>query len=160
MGKAAAPIRLRAVAALAVTTVVTGCQSSAQSSSATVALNHEVRDGDFAFTVTKVNIGTPNIGIHTAQGVFVIVDITVRNVGDAPRTVYCQNQKLKDLAGRTYDDAVTVGRGEDMINIGPREQVRFACAFDVPKGTLTGAVEVRHGAYSRGSTVQVLGVAR
>jgi Domain of unknown function (DUF4352) len=160
VGKAAALSRARAVAALAATTAVTGCHGSAQSSSPTVALNQQVRDGKFAFRVTRVDVSTPNIGIQTAQGVFVVVDITVQNIGDEPRTVYCQNQKLKDLAGRTYDDAVTVGRGDDLINVEPGKQVRVTCAFDVPKGTLTGAVEVHDRAYSPGATVQVLGLVR
>jgi hypothetical protein len=110
VGKAAALSRARAVAALAATT---GCHGSAQGSSPTVALNQEVRDGRFAFRVTRVDISTPNIGIQTAQGVFVVVDITVQNIGDEPRTMYCQ----------TYDDAVTVGRGEDLINLNPGKRV-------------------------------------
>jgi hypothetical protein len=80
VGKAAALSRARAVAAPAAATAVTGCHGSAQSSYATVALNQEVRDGKFALRVTRVDISTPNIGIHTAQGVFVVVDITVRNI--------------------------------------------------------------------------------
>jgi Domain of unknown function (DUF4352) len=160
VGKTPALTPSRAVAALAVTTAVTGCHIPAHSSSATVSLNQEVRDGKFAFTVTRVNISAPTIGIHTAQGTFVVVDITVANIGDEPRTLYCQNQKLKDLAGKTYDDAVTVGGGEDAININPGKKARVTCAFDVPKGTLTAAVEVHDRAYSPGATVQVLGAVR
>ena len=141
-----------------VTVTVTGCLGPVHNSSGTAALNDEVRDGKFAFTVTGVNIGVPKIGYLTAQGVFVVVDITARNIGDEPRTVYCQNQKLKDLAGKTYNDAVDAGRREDLINIDPGKQVRVACAFDVPVGTLPAAVEVHDSAYSKGATVKVLGV--
>jgi hypothetical protein len=74
--------------------------------------------------------------------------------------MYCQNQELKDLADKTYDDAVTVGRGDDLIDINPAKQVRVTCACDAPKGTLTGAVEVHDRAYSPGATVQVFGVVR
>jgi hypothetical protein len=90
----------------------------------------------------------------------VVVDIVVQNIGDEPRTMYCQNQKLKDLAGKSYDDAVTVGGGEDVIKINPGKKVRVTCAFDVPKGTLMAAVEVHDRAYSPGAAVQVLGVRR
>ena len=55
MGKAAA--LTDAVAILAVTP--------------TAALKQDVRDGKFAFPLTRVDIGTPNVGIHTAQDVFV-----------------------------------------------------------------------------------------
>jgi hypothetical protein len=149
-----------AVTALAITTSVTGCHSSVPSSHPTVSLNQEVHDGNLAFTVTRVDIGTASIGVQTAQGVFVIADITVKNIADEPRTAYCQNQKLKDLAGKTYDDAVTVGGGEDLVNIKPGKQVRFTCAFDVPKGTLPSAIEVHDRTHSPGATVKVLGVLR
>ena len=152
--------RTLAVTALAITTSVTGCHSSVPSSQPTVSLNQEVRDGKFAFNVSKVDIGTANIGIHAAQGIFVIADIMVKNIGDEPRTAYCQNQRLKDLAGKTYDGAVTVGGGEDLINIKPGKQVRFTCAFDVPKGTLPAAIEVHDRTYSPGATVRVLGALR
>jgi hypothetical protein len=141
---------------LALTTSVTGCLSSGHSSSPTVSLNEEVNVGKFAFTVTQVNIGVPKIGYETAQGVFLVVSLTAKNIGDEPRTVYCQHQKLKDLAGKTYDNAVTVGRGDDMINIYPGKQVPFKCAFDVPIGTLPATVEVHDLAYSKGATVEVL----
>jgi hypothetical protein len=143
---------------LCVTASVTGCLSSVHSSSATAALNDEVHDGGFAFTVTGVNLGVPKIGYQSAQGVFVVVDITVQNIGDEARTVYCQNQMLKDLAGKTYNDAVDVGRRDDLINIDPGKKVHFTCAFDVPVGTLPAAIEVHDSAYSRGATVKVLGV--
>ena len=71
MGKTPGLLRSRAVAVLAVTTAVTGCQNSARGSSPTVSLNQEVRGGKFAFTITRVSMGTPNIGTHTAQGTFV-----------------------------------------------------------------------------------------
>ncbi len=45
------------------------------------ALDQEVRDGKFAFTVTRVDIGTPNVGIHTAQGIFVVVGEDLVNIG-------------------------------------------------------------------------------
>lgn len=145
-----------AVTVLAVTTSVTGCLGWAQYASGTASLNEEVRVGAFAFTVKSVNIGTPKVGIRTAQGVFVVVEFTAKNIGDTPRSVYCQNQKLKDLSGRTYDDAVNVGSGEDLFSINPGKQVRFSCAFDVPKGTLPGTVEIHDSAYSKGVPVTVL----
>jgi hypothetical protein len=79
-----------------------------------------------------------------------------QNIGGVPRAVCCQNQKLKDLAGKTYEDGVNVGAGEDLIKTGPGKQVQFSCAFDVPKGTLPATVEVHDSAYFRGATVQVL----
>jgi hypothetical protein len=103
-----------------------------------------------------VELGQPNIGSRTAEGTFVIVSLRVRNIGDWPRTVYCQNQRLTDLRGRTYDNAVPVGAGEDTDNIQPGKQVDVQCAFDVPVGTLAGAVDIHDQPFSGGVTVRVL----
>ena len=84
--------------------------------------------------------------------------MTVKNIGDGLRTVYCQNQVLIDLRGKTYVDAVPAGADEVMMDIKPGEQVYVQCAFDVPVGTLAGAVEVHGQAYSTGATVKVLSV--
>jgi hypothetical protein len=149
-----------AVAALAAGLVVTGCldpvQRTLRSSAPTVALNEKVDVGAFTFTVTAVELAQPKIGYRTAQGVFVVVDIAVKNIGDDLRSVYCQNQILKDLAGRAYDNGVAIGAVDDMTNIKPGNRVEFQCAFDVPVGTLAGAVEVHDTAYSDGATVKVL----
>jgi hypothetical protein len=145
---------------LALTTSVTGCLGSVHHSSGTASLNEEVRDGNFAFTVTAVNIGVPKTGHQTAQGVFVVFQIMVKNVGDAPRTVYCQNQRLKDQAGKTYDNAVSIVGREGQAVINPGKEVHVTCAFDVPAGTLPAAIVVHDSAYSRGVTVEVLGGSR
>ena len=145
---------MRKIPALAAATLVTGCLGSVHSSSPS--LNDEVRDGNFAFTVTAVNIGVPKTGYQTAQGVFVVFQIMVKNLGDAPRTAYCQNQRLKDQAGRTYDDAVSIVGREGEANIGPGKEVHITCAFDVPKGTLPAAIVVHESPYSKGVKVQVL----
>jgi Domain of unknown function (DUF4352) len=120
-------------------------------------LGDEVREGRLAFTVKSVDMSVPRIGPRTPQGVFVVVQIAVRNIGDQVRSVYCQNQQLKNLAGKTYDDGVTVAGAADMNDIKPGKQVQFECAFDVPVGTLPGIVEVHDLAFSRGVAVQVLG---
>jgi hypothetical protein len=149
-------LRSAAVFMLAAAMPVAGCFGPLHNSSSAVALNEEVNVGKFAFTVNSVNIGEQKIGNETAQGVFIIVQIAVKNIGDDRRTVYCQDQKLKDLAGKTYDNAVTVGDRQTLISIKPGQQVRFTCAFDVPKDTLPGAVEVHESQYSKGATVRVL----
>jgi hypothetical protein len=153
-------MRATAVGVLAAGLAGTGCDDSTPSkvygAAPTVALNEAVDVGAFAFTVTNVELSQPKIGNRTAQGTFVVVDITVKNIGDGPRTVYCQNQILKDLTGRAYEDGITVGAGDDMINIKPGGRVDFQCAFDVPVGTLAGVVEVHDTAYFAGATVRVL----
>jgi hypothetical protein len=155
-------MRSIAVGVLAAAVLVTGCLGKGQrtppGSPPTAALNEEVHDGGLAFTVTGVELAQPKIGYRTAQGTFVVVSMTVENIGDGFRTVYCQNQVLTDLRGKTYVDAVPVGPGEDMMDIKPGKRIDVQCAFDVPVGTLAGAVEVHGQAYSTGATVKVLSV--
>jgi hypothetical protein len=155
-------MRSIAVGAFAAATLVTGClgpdHQALPGSSGTVGLNQEVRDGELAFKVTRVELAQSKIGFRTAQGTFVVVSMAVKNIGDGMRTVYCQNQRLTDLRGKTYVDAVPVGAGDDTMDIKPGKQVNIQCAFDVPVGTLAGAVEVHDQAYSTGATVKVLSV--
>jgi hypothetical protein len=155
-------MRSIAVAALTVAASLTGCgdelQPTPYGAPPTAAPNEEFREGGLAFTVTSVDLGQPKIGNRTPEGTFVVVSMKVRNVGNWPRTVYCQDQRLTDLTGRSYDNAVPVGPVEDMIDIKPGARVAVQCAFDVPVGTLAGAVEVHDQAFSDGVTVRVLSV--
>jgi uncharacterized lipoprotein YajG len=95
-------MRSIAVGVLAAAVLVTGClgqeQRTPPGSPPTAALNQEVHDGGLAFTVTRVELAQPKIGYRTAQGTLV-VSMTVKNISDVFRTVYCQNQVLTDLRG-------------------------------------------------------------
>jgi hypothetical protein len=147
-----------AVSVLALATSVTACSSSTlHSSPDTVGLTEPVRDGTFVFTVTQVDLGQPILGLAHPQGVFMFVRLRVENIGADAESLYCQYQRLKDLAGRTYDDAVNCHVGEDAVNVGPGKQVDVMCAFDVPTGTPPAAVQVHEFEYSTGATVTVLG---
>jgi hypothetical protein len=79
-------MRSIAVSALAAAVLVTGCLGTEQrtppGSSPTAALNEEVHDGGLAFTVTRVELAQPKIGYRSAQGTFVVVSMTVKNMGD------------------------------------------------------------------------------
>jgi hypothetical protein len=142
------------VVVIAVAASITGCQGSRHG--ATPSLNDEVRDGDFAFTVTAIDLGVPETGNRAAQRVFVVVHLMVRNISGGARSVYCQNQILKDFAGKNYDNAVNVGNREDLTTIEPSRQVHVTCAFDVPTGALPASLRVHDAPYSRGATVTLL----
>ena len=142
-----------AVAVITVAASITGCHASRNG---TTSLNDEVRDGDFAFTVTAINLGVPETGNRTAQGVFVVVHLMVRNISGGPRSVHCQNQVLKDFAGKKYDNAVNIGNRDDLTTIEPGRRVHVTCAFDVPTGALPSTLQVHDAPYSRGATVALL----
>lgn len=120
-------------------------------------LNDEVRVGDLAFTVTAINLGVPQTSHRTAQGVFAVVNLAVGNKGDRPRSVYCQDQTLRDPAGKSYGNAMNLDSPADLVTVGPGKKVLVKCAFDVPTGTLPAAIELRDSQYSKGVRVALLG---
>ncbi len=73
-------------------------KSSAKSAPAAATLGTPVRDGKFEFTVKSVKDGPRIIGSEQfgtkPQGRFVLVDVKVENVGDAPQTFFGNNQYL------------------------------------------------------------------
>jgi len=63
-----------------------------------------VRDGKFEFTVTAVDPGKGTIGTgsisKTAQGQFVLVHVTVRNIGNQQQSFDQSSQRMIDQQGR------------------------------------------------------------
>jgi Domain of unknown function (DUF4352)/Protein of unknown function (DUF2510) len=96
-------------------------------------IGHEVRDGKFAFTVTKVTT-SPDAGGHTAQGTYVIVSMTVRNTSTEPWSFFATAQKLKDFAGREFEASMGTFSGDfhDGDDINPGNQITAKIALDVP----------------------------
>jgi hypothetical protein len=148
----------------------TATDSSHQSSSAPGApasqpplagLNQEVRDGRFAFVVTSVYTAktahdptNPSIQ-QTAQGTYVNVHLTVKNIGNRPQTSFADNQRL--WVGDRYfipDRMAAVWAGASNVRINPGSSITAAVSFDVPDGT-TGAdtVELHDSALSSGVKV-------
>jgi hypothetical protein len=63
-------------------------------------LNQDARDGRLAFVVTSVDTAktahdpsNPSIQ-QTAQGTYVNVHLTVKNIGNRPQTFFADNQRL------------------------------------------------------------------
>lgn len=150
------PVRaVRAACCVVAAMLVSGCLGTTHRSGPS--FGDEVRDGDFAFTVTSISLGVPKTGNRTAQGVFVVVNLTVKNVGTGPRSVYCQNQTLRDPAGKRYENGVAIGDDEDQLRIKPGKAAHVTCAFDVPTSTLPAVIEVRDSQFSRGVRVTLFG---
>ncbi len=82
-------------------------------------IGEEVRDGKFAFTVTKTAT-SPAAGGHTAQGTYLTVAMTVRNTSTEPWSFFANAQKLKDFGGRFEASLGTFSRdfqdGDDITH--------------------------------------------
>jgi Telomeric repeat-binding factor 2. len=130
-------------------------------------IGRQYRDGKFAFTVTKIKKGVRRVGDQyfgqTAQGQFVLVYVTVRNIGDEARTFDSSGQKLTDAQGRDFDadGAATIAMGEQsnafLKDINPGNGVKGILIFDVPKGVKLKKLELHDSVFSGGVTVPLPG---
>jgi hypothetical protein len=131
----------------------------------TVGLNQPARDGKFEFTVTNIKYGVAKVGDQfldkTAQGQFVEVSVTVKNIGDQPRTFAGFNQKAFGAGGVTYSDdteAEIYANTADQTflnDINPGNSVQGVIIFDIPKGAKLTKLELHDSMLSGGVAVTV-----
>lgn len=127
----------------------------------------EVRDGKFAFTVTKVETGLSTIGSgytkSTAQGSYVLVHLTVHNIGTAPQMFSDSSQKLIDAGGRQFGSdsaAAVISLSQEkalLTTINPGNSVTGTLVFDVPTDVKLAAIELHDSPFSGGVKVTVAG---
>jgi hypothetical protein len=123
-------------------------------------LNQEARDGKFAFTVTSVDRAATVSGefeTKTAQGVYVLVSMTITNIGTRPQSFFATNQKLKDSEGREFEAGFGTFTGEfhDGDDINPGNQVTARLAFDLPPDAQPAQIVLHDSAFSGGVTVDL-----
>jgi hypothetical protein len=123
-----------------------------------------VRDGQFEFTVTKVEQGATTLGEGfwktDAQGEFVLITVKVTNTGTENRKYFSGDQKMIDDKGRKFD-ADTSGdeaipnnsRGFAGEDLNPGFSVERVIVFDVPHGTVPSALEAHDSSLSHGTRV-------
>jgi hypothetical protein len=143
----------------------TGSGSSGGGSKSSVApAGSSVRDGKFEFQVTNVTratvAGNPSneFEIAKAQGEFIILTLSVTNIGDKPQSYFGNNQKLVDPAGRQYGESseADMWMNSDVTgDINPGNSIQAKAAFDVPPGTVPAHVELHDSAFSGGVSVAV-----
>jgi hypothetical protein len=109
-----------------------------------------VRDGGLEFIVNGVRLG-PSISTgqarYKAHGRYVIVGMSVTNVGDQPETYTAADQKLI-VDGKRYDYAAepTILMNTNATSqLNPGIDMTTLIAYDVPAGTRPSRIEL-HGA--------------
>jgi len=121
-----------------------------------------VRDGKFEFTVTSVKDGVASVGDDVlgqeAQGQFVLVRVTVKNIGDKAQLFDGSSQTAFDADGREFSSdseaAIYVKGSESFLNeINPGNSVKATVVFDVPKGAKLTKVELHDSMFSGGVDV-------
>ncbi|GAA4583654.1 DUF4352 domain-containing protein [Planotetraspora phitsanulokensis] len=129
---------------------------------ATAGIGAQVRDGDFAFKVTKLGtasrVGDRYLG-KKAQGQFFLVYVTVKNIGEQSQAFTGEAQRLFDATGKEFsadsEAAVYMGDASKSLyeEINPGNSVKGIVVFDVPKGTDAASIELHDSPLSGGTMV-------
>lgn len=142
--------------------------SSASSKSHAAPVGSAVRDGKFEFQVVSVaranTVSDPTNNPYmttTAQGEFVVVTLSVRNIGDQPQNYFGDNQKVVDASGRQYGANSEAGLWMNtnvtaLGQINPGNSIQVRIAFDVPPGTQPTALELHDSMFSDGVSVRLV----
>lgn len=134
----------------------TSAPSATTSASAPRAgIGQEVRDGNFGFVVTSVDVSKtvrdPSIQFEIVpkRGEFVNVHLTVRNVGDRPQRFFAYNQVLQIGATQfSSNNEATMWTQAMTVEIKPGTSIQAVVSFDVPPGTSNDGVLTVHGSPS------------
>lgn len=138
--------------------------SAAPKKDDTPGLNTAARDGKFEFKVTKVQTGVKSIGDEylnqKAQGQYVLITVTVTNIGDKPQTMFDSNQKLTDAQGRTFspDSGAAIYMKDNdiwMKEINPGNTMTGTLVFDMPVGAKPASIELHDSMFSGGTKVSL-----
>jgi uncharacterized protein DUF4352 len=126
-------------------------------------LGDPVRDGKFQFTVTKIGhtsaVGTSYLG-KKAQGEFVVVNVTVKNIGDEARALSADNQTLFDADGRKFtadsEAAIYVDESNSLYeDVNPGNSLKGKLLFDVPRKAELDHLELHDSMFSGGVDVSL-----
>ncbi|MCT9932486.1 DUF4352 domain-containing protein [Planotetraspora sp. A-T 1434] len=122
-----------------------------------------VRDGKFEFSV-KEAVRAESIGSglteQKPQGEYILVTITVTNIGDEAQHFAGSAQKLIDAAGREYEAdtgaAIWLKDSKSLYEqINPGLKVDGTVVFDVPKGLNPVAIELHDSMFSGGVRISL-----
>jgi uncharacterized protein DUF4352 len=137
--------------------------SGEEGSTAAARIGDVVQDGSFTFTVTDVQTGVHALGDSLlrseAQGSYVLVHVTVTNVGTESAMFTSSNQTLLDGQGRKFDaDAsaalMNVPDSQSfLMDINPGNSVDGVLVFDVPEGLSPAAIELHESIFTSGTLV-------
>jgi hypothetical protein len=148
---------------------LTGCGATSNTvaprSGEPAATGTPVRDGGLALSVLDVStvreVGDPKEpGLSlTAHGVFIVVDLSITNVGSVPVTFFDNYQTLIDITGRTFEVSraadIYANRAIRSTRLTPGTRLVVHIAFDVPAETVPAAIVLRESETSDGVTVRL-----
>ncbi|WP_374009881.1 DUF4352 domain-containing protein [Leifsonia sp. LS-T14] len=142
-----------------------GATASAPAAPQVAGLNTPVKVGSFEYTATGSKDAGATVGAspltQTAQGTFIEVDLTIKNVGNSAATFLSNYVKLVDASGKTFDADPTAtlyaspNQSAWVAAINPGNALTGPIFFDVPAGTKAVSVQVSDNAFSTGQTINL-----
>lgn len=122
-----------------------------------------VRDGKFEFRVLSMTRAqqagdlSNQFEVVDAQGEFIILTMSVTNIGDEAQSYFGGNQKLVDTSGREYqaNSEADMWANKGTGDINPGNSIQVQAAFDVPPGTQPAELEVHDSMFSGGAKVRL-----
>ncbi|NMM32105.1 MAG: DUF4352 domain-containing protein [Cellulomonas sp.] len=129
---------------------------------AAAAVGTPVRDGKFEFTVTSIKPGVPSVGSDAfgqkAQGQFVLMHLTIKNIGDKAQYFDGSSQKAFDAQGREFSSdagaAIYLEDSNSFLNeINPGNTVTGTVVFDMPRDAAIAKLELHDSPFSGGVRV-------
>jgi hypothetical protein len=152
-------------AAVTTTAAAAAPTKAAPAKKAQPKLGQPARDGKFEFIVTNVEYGKAQVGDQylnkAAQGQFVLVRVTVKNVGTEARTFTGATQRAFGEGGVKYENDGTAEiyantDNQTFLNtINPGNEVKGILVFDIPKDKKITGVELHDSMFSGGVTVDL-----
>lgn len=130
------------------------------------AVGEPAEDGQFTFTVQKIDCGQQTIGeepmTEEAQGQWCILTATVENTGDEARGLSASNQYLYDVNDRQFEASLPMAVADEtpiFEDINPGNSVEGRFYFDVGDDFEASHVELHDSALSGGVIVDLEGEA-
>jgi hypothetical protein len=136
---------------------------AAPAAAPSAAIGEQVRDGSLTYLVTGIDTASvladadyPGSLNKRAHGEFLIVNLTVTNVGNTDVTYYSTFNKLT-ATGRSYenDEEAWVYAGNLITGLAPGDSLDTAAVFDVPVGTVPESIELHDAMGSHGAVVKL-----
>jgi hypothetical protein len=129
---------------------------------AAAAIGTPVRDGKLEFTVTSIEPGVASVGSDAfgqkAQGQFVLMHLTIKNIGDKAQYFDGSSQKAFDAKGREFSAdsgaAIYLSDSNSFLNeINPGNTVTGTVVFDMPLDAAIAKLELHDSPFSGGVDV-------
>jgi hypothetical protein len=138
-------------------------EAASEPTAETYKVGDKVVVGDRAYTITDVRTASSvgdDFTKQTASGIFVIVTMTVENIGKESSTMSSSDAKIIDSEGRTFESDTEAWSAlkENILlkQIQPGLPVTGQTIFDVPKG-ITANLQVSEGIWGTDTKLISLG---